>query len=176
MSVSSPLYPFSFEAEIERFGVGKDRKIWYNVLFLPPDLRAQLPFDTYPRLRVEGEIADIPVANAFIPAGDGRNYLIVSPQVMRDAELVLGDWAEMRFRIADQEHVDVPEVLQEALDLDADAASAWDGLTPGRKRMAAQHVLSAKSHPTRQRRLEEALDAVIRFKGDLNAWRRARKG
>lgn len=173
MKVSTPLYPFSFEGEIERFGVGKERKIWYNVLFLPPDLRAQLPFDTYSRLRVEGEIADVPVANAFIPAGDGRNYVIVSPQVLRDAGLMLGDTAEMRFRIADQDHVDVPAVLQTALERDADAALAWDGLTPGRKRMAVQHVLSAKSSPTRQRRLEETLDAVIRFGGDLNARRRA---
>ncbi len=174
--MSAPLYPFSFEAEIEKFGVGKDRKIWYNVLFLPPDLRAELPFDTYPRLRVEGEIADVPVANAFIPAGDGRNYVIVSPQVLRDAGMKLGDTVEMRFRIADQDHVDVPEVLQAALAHDSDVAAAWYVLTPGRKRMAVQHVLSAKSAPTRQRRLEEALDDVIRFKGDLNAWRRARNG
>lgn len=174
--MSTPLYPFSFEAEIEKLGVGKDRKIWYNVLFLPPELRARLPFETYPRLRIEGEIADVPVANAFIPAGDGRNYVIIAPQVLRDTGLKLGDTAEMRFRIADQHHVDVPAVLQAALDRDADAASAWDCLTPGRKRMAVQHVLSAKSAPTRQRRLEEAVDAVIRFGGDLNARRRATRG
>ncbi|MFC3311079.1 YdeI/OmpD-associated family protein [Blastomonas aquatica] len=71
---------------------------------------------------------------------------------------------------------DVPDVLQAALDRDADAAAAWGCLTPGRKRMAVQHVLSAKSAPTRQRRLEEALDAVIRFGGDLNARRKATRG
>jgi hypothetical protein len=175
MTLCLPVYPYGFEAEIEKFGVGRDRKIWYNVLFLPPDLRSQLPFDTYPRLRVEGEIADVPIANAFIPAGDGRNYVIVSPQVLRDAGVGLGDWVEMRFRIADQNHVDVPEALNVALRADPAAQTDWDSLSPGRKRMVVQHVLSAKSSPTRQRRVAEALDAVLRFNGDINAGRRARK-
>jgi hypothetical protein len=26
----------SFEGPIDRFGVGKSRKVWYTVLFLPP--------------------------------------------------------------------------------------------------------------------------------------------
>lgn len=169
------VYPYVFEAQIEKFGVGKDRKIWYSVLFLPPELRPDLPFDTYPQLRVEGEIADVPIANAFIPAGDGRNYMIVSPRVLKDAEVKLSDSVEMRFRIADQDHVDVPDALQRALEGDPRALAAWDSMTPGRKRMAAQHVLSAKSEPTRQRRVGEALDAVIRFNGDLNARRRTAK-
>lgn len=173
--MEASVYPYVFEAEIERFGVGKVRKIWYNVLFLPNELRSVLPFDTYPQLRVEGEIADIPIANAFIPAGDGRNYVIVSPRVLKEADAKLGDFVEMRFRVADQDHVDVPEALQDALEGNPEALAAWGGLTPGRKRMAGQHVISAKSEPTRQRRVEEALDAVIRFNGDLNARRRSAK-
>lgn len=175
MSIGAPIYPYIFDAEIKKFGVGKARKVWYNVLFLPPDLRSDLPFDTYPQLRLEGEIADVPVANAFIPAGDGRNYVIVSPRVLKEAGVRLGDLVEMRFRVADQDHVDVPDTLQAALEGDANAMAAWSSMTPGRKRMAAQHVLSAKSEPTRQRRVAEAMDAVIRFNGDLNARRRSVK-
>ena len=173
MTLGAPVYPYAFEAEIEKFGVGKVRKVWYNVLFLPHELRSKLPFDSYPQLRVEGEIADVPIANAFIPAGDGRNYVIVSPRVLKDAEVGLGDFVEMRFRVADQDHVDIPDVLQSALERDPEAMAAWDNLTPGRKRMAAQHVLSAKTDLTRRRRVEEAVDAITRFKGDLNARRRS---
>lgn len=175
MTMGTPIYPYVFQAEIEKFGVGKVRKVWYNVLFLPPDLRLDLPFDTYPQLRIEGEIADVPVANAFIPAGDGRNYVIVSPRVLKDAGVKLGDIIEMRFRVADQDYVDVPDALQGALENDPSAMVVWNSLTPGRKRMAAQHVLSAKSDLTRQRRVEDALDAVIRFRGDLNARRKSTK-
>ena len=173
MSSAAPIYPYAFEAEIEKFGVGKARKIWYNVLFLPADLRSQLPFESYPRLRVEGELADVPIANAFIPAGDGRNYVIVSPKVLQDAGVASGDWVEMRFRIADQDHVDVPDALSAALQAEPNLIAAWETLTPGKKRMVAQHVKSAKSAATLERRIREATDAVLHFKGDLNAQRRS---
>jgi Bacteriocin-protection, YdeI or OmpD-Associated/Domain of unknown function (DUF1905) len=172
MTETSDIFPYSFEAEIERFGVGKERKIWYNVLFIPTELRQRLPFDVYPRLRVEGEIADVPVANAFIPAGDGRNYVIVAPNVMRNAEVSLGDVVEMRFRIADQGHVEVPAALLSGLEQDPAAMCAWKGLSPGKQRMASQHVLSAKTETTAQRRANEACEAIRDFGGDLRAWRK----
>lgn len=173
MSESDLIYPYSFEAEIEKFGVGKTRKIWYNVLFLPAELKAELPFAEYPRLRIEGEIADVPIANAFIPAGDGRSYVIVAPSVLEDGEVTLGGRVEMRFRIADQNHVNVPPELTAALERHSEAKRAWEALTPGKRRMVAQHVLSAKTEATRNRRTDEAIDAVMRFDGDLRAWRRA---
>jgi hypothetical protein len=176
MSNRPDIFPYQFEAEIERFGVGKDRKIWYNVLFMPAELRRRLPFDLYPKLRVEGEIADVPIANAFIPAGDGRNYVIVAPKVMEDAVVALGDVVEMRFRIADQDHVDVPALLLSALERDSAVMQAWRALTPGKQRMAAQHVLSAKTEPTARKRVAEACEAVRDFGGDLRAWRKQKAG
>ena len=73
--------PYAFEARVERFGVGRTRKVWYDVLFLPPELEAQLPFDRYPRLRMEGEIAEVAIENAWMPTGHGRRYVIVGPEV-----------------------------------------------------------------------------------------------
>jgi hypothetical protein len=176
MNESHMFFPYAFEAPIERFGVGKVRKVWYNVLFLPTELRAALPFSTYPRLRVEGEIADVPIANAFIPAGDGRNYVIVAPNVMKDGVVALGDVVEMRFRIADQDHIDVPEALSVALHREPVVQERWAALTPGKQRMVVQHFLSAKTYATRQRRLDEALEAIRNYGGDINIWRKAAKG
>ncbi|MEM9012220.1 MAG: YdeI/OmpD-associated family protein [Pseudomonadota bacterium] len=173
MNLPSP-YPFGFEAPIERFGVGKTRKIWYKVVFLPGEVGRQLPLRQYPRLRVEGEIADIPVANAFIPAGDGRHYLIVAPEVLQGALLKPGDTVTVRFRIADQDHVEVPPALARAIATDAPVRLIWDGLPPGRRRMLAQHVAGAKTAPTGERRVVEALEAIRHHRGDLRAWRRAR--
>ncbi|MEL7189748.1 MAG: YdeI/OmpD-associated family protein [Pseudomonadota bacterium] len=167
----SELYPYKFEAPIERFGVGIKRVIWYNVLMLPDDLRSDLPLERYPRLRVEGEIADVPIANAFMPTGDGRHYVIVAPTVLKHAEAGIDDIVEMRFKIADKDHVDVPEVLLNALDSDAKAKSAWNSITPGKRRMLAQHVLSAKTDKTRLKRVHEAIDALLNHGADLRALR-----
>ena len=168
-------FPYAFEAPIEKFGVGKKRVVWYNVLIAPPDICAQLPLGEFPRLRVEGEIADIPVANAFMPTGDGRHYVIVAPNVLKNGNARLGDYVEMRFRIADQDHVDVPTELANAIAAKRGAADVWEALTPGKKRMLAQHVHSAKTPPTRAKRVQEAVDALTGHGGDLRGWRKAAK-
>ena len=155
-------YDYSFEGVIDRFGVGRARKIWYSVLFLPADLEGVLPFARYPRLRVDGEIADIPISGAWIPTGDGRRYIIVAPRVFQDAGVRVGSLVEMRFRIADQDAVDMPEALSTALSLDPAAANAWSDLTPGKKRGFAHIVHGAKTDPTRTRRVAEVIAALKR--------------
>lgn len=60
------------------------------------------PFDRLATVRVEGEIADVPVAGAPMPAGDGRRCLIISRQVLKTAEIDLGSEVKMRVRIDDQ--------------------------------------------------------------------------
>jgi hypothetical protein len=169
------LFPFAFEAEIERFAVGKSRLVWYDVLFLPDELRRQLPFDRYPRLRVDGEIAEVPFTGAFIPAGGGRNYAIVGPEVRKSAGVAAGDRVTMRFRVADQDEVEVPEALFNAVSSESAARRAWDALTPGKQRALSQHVLSAKTQDTRGKRVGEALDALVHFAADLRAWRAAQR-
>ncbi|HEX8555924.1 MAG TPA: DUF1905 domain-containing protein, partial [Sphingomonas sp.] len=108
-------YPHTFEGPLDGFGVGRERKVWYNVLFLPDELAATLPFDRHPRLRVEGELAELPIAGAWMPTGDARRYIIVPARIMKEAEIGIGDMVEMRFAIADQDAVDVPPELTHAL-------------------------------------------------------------
>lgn len=153
-------FPHVFEAPLSRHGVGRDRKIWYNVLFLPADLAEQLPLRQHPQLRIEGEIAELPMAGAFISAGDGRHYVIVGPAIMRDAGLAIDQPVEMRFRIADQDAVDVPDALAAALRLDGEAATAWDALTPGRRRALAHLVATARTEATRNRRVAAVVLAI----------------
>lgn len=150
-------YLHSFEGPIDRFGVGKTRKVWYTVLFLPPDLESELPFAIYPRLRVEGEIADLPVEGAWMPTGDGRRYFIVAPRVLKGATVGVGDMVEMRFGIADQTAVDVPADLAAALARCPKAQGAWLALTPGKQRGLTHRIHGAKALATRRRRT----DAVI---------------
>ncbi|MEL6376158.1 MAG: hypothetical protein AAFQ04_03035 [Pseudomonadota bacterium] len=116
-------FTHDFVGEIALHGVGKSRVITYKVLFMPPRFEADLPFRRYPRLRIEGEIADVPVRGAWMPVGDGRRYFIVSPDIKANTGLDVGDEVEMRFRVDDQDYVDMPDALQFALNAD-DAASA----------------------------------------------------
>lgn len=160
-------FTHEFDAVISEFGVGKTRKVWYRVVFMPATLEGELPFGQYPRLRVDGEIADIPIANAFMPTGDGRRYLIVSPEVMKGASLSLGDTVSVRFRIADQNHVDVPDALTRAIDNLKTAKLIWEGLTAGKRRALAFHVSNAKTAPTQTKRIADVIEALTKFDGKL---------
>lgn len=153
-------FPFDFSAEIALHGVGRARVVTYNVLFMPQRFEALLPFAQFPRLRIEGEIADLPVRGALIPVGDGRRYFIVSPEIRANAGLRVGDRVEMRFRIDDQDRVDVPAALETALRRAPELLATWDTLSPGKKRMFGHHVASAKSAATEKRRIDEALSAI----------------
>lgn len=59
----------TFEAPLSRHGVGKTMVIWYFVLFLPEAVALTLPLKQYRRLRVVGEIRDVPVEGAWTPTG-----------------------------------------------------------------------------------------------------------
>lgn len=157
-------FPYRFEGPLDRFGVGRERKVWYNVLFLPAAWESVLPFESFPRLRAEGEIAGLPFEGAWIPTGDGRRYVIVAPRIRREAEIKIGDLIEMRFRIADQDAVDLPAELSAALQSYVDSAYAWDALTPGKRRAHAHRVQGAKGLATRTRRVSEVI-AMIAGRG-----------
>lgn len=159
-------YPHVFEAPLRRHGVGRERVIWYAVLFLPTALEADLPFAQHARLRVEGEIGDVPVAGAWMPTGDGHRYFIVSPTVRRATGAKLGTILEMRFGIADQDAVDMPDLLARALAAEPRARSAWDALTPGYQRGMAHRVNAAKTDPTRARRVAEIIAELLAPEGD----------
>ena len=58
----------------------------------------------------------------------------------------------------------VPE-LAERLAADAELASAFDGLTPGRQREYDLHIGSAKQAATRERRIDKVVDRILAGKG-----------
>ncbi|MEO0496032.1 MAG: YdeI/OmpD-associated family protein [Pseudomonadota bacterium] len=170
-------FTHEFEDVISLQGVGVKKVLTYKVLFMPPHFEQELPFNTYPRLRVEGEIADVPVRGAWMPVGDGRRYFIVSPEVKKQTGFDVGDLVEMRFKIDDQDHVDIPRSLQLALDSNDLVNAQWEALTAGKKRMFTFHVASAKTEPTQARRVADAMEAIGRGMTlrDLQNERKARK-
>lgn len=148
---------WEFEAEIEYHDFGR---MGYRVIYLPEHIREQMPFDRYPRLRVDAEVNEYPVDGAFVP-GQGKYYLLLSKRFLKQAELTLGDTARVTFRIADQEAVEVPDELEIALRGDRSAKAVWDKLTPGKRRGLAYRVSSARTAVTRKKRVVEVLSTLL---------------
>lgn len=158
-------YKYSFESHIHEHSLGfnKNGELVYTVLFLPEQLVSDLPLDKYPRLRVDGEMHGIPFEAAMQPA-KGKWYVLISRTFMKRQELNIGDLVEVRFNIGDQNYVEIPEELKNALDEDSKALDIWNTLTAGKKRGYAVYVSSAKQVVTREKRALKMIQYILEGK------------
>ncbi|MFO6448473.1 YdeI/OmpD-associated family protein [Erythrobacter sp. NE805] len=158
-------FPHSFTAEVVHHDVGSER-YRYTVIFVPHEVKADLPLDQYPKLRITGEVDDHPIEAALTPVR-GEHYILLSKKLLAAIGKRLGDAVELRFRIADQDAVEVPERLAEALARDPGMRALWEAATPGKQRALAYMVASAKRAETRDERIAKVA-AVLRGEIDLN--------
>ncbi len=160
----SLFFDYGFEAPIAEHDVGSNR-YRYTVVYVPQDILAELPMAEYPRLRITGEVNDHPIEASITPA-KGVWYVLLSKRVLKAIGARVGDSVSVRFRIADQDAVDVPAALEDALDGDARMRDLWDTQTPGKRRALAYRVASAKTEATQTKRVAEVFD-ILDGKRDL---------
>lgn len=107
--------------------------------------------------RVEGEIAEHPVNLAISRGGPiDTAYLWAGQSLLDRIALAPGDRARVRLRPAPADHVDTPEDLTAAL-LRAGALTAWEGLSPGKRRGLIYLIDTAKRPATRAKRIVETV-------------------
>ncbi len=152
-------YPYQFEAPICHHDVGSD-KYRYRVVYLPDALKTELPLGEYPRLRINGEVDELPFEAALTPVR-GKWYILFSRASLSKIGKNVDDIVSVRFEIADQDAVTVPEALDNALQGDAHMQTLWDNLTAGKKRALAHRVASAKTAPTQAKRIREIYEIML---------------
>jgi len=150
------IFPYVFETRVVTHDLGTYR---YTVIFLDPALAAQLPFDESPRLRIVGEVADVPMEGAWQPSR-GRWYLMLGKPLLKAAGKGVGDEVEVRFRLAPPDDVALPEALERALEANPVARAVFEDQTVGKRRALAHRVGSAKGADTVARRVAEVLGAL----------------
>ena len=167
-------YPYRFQAPIDRYDFGTYH---YTVVYLPWEITDRLPMDEYPRLRVRAEIDHVPVEGALMPdrlgspqtrhldydpgrAGERIWYLMVSRKVMSRLGKAIGDDVSVRFGVADQNAVEIPDALQEMLDDNPRLREIWDTLSAGKRRGLVHPIATARTAPTLHKRLT-ALEATL---------------
>ena len=155
-------YQYEFVNRIEKHSMGHNSRgeLFYTVVFVPEPVIQQLPMDKYPRLRIEGELHERPFEGAMQPT-KGRWYLLLSQKFLKENGLSIGDEVEARFNIGNQDFVDVPTELEEALALNAKAGALWANFTPGKKRGFATTVASAKQASTREKRAAKMIGYIL---------------
>ena len=155
-------YQYDFINRIEKHSVGHNSRgeLFYTVVFVPEHVAQALPLKEYPRLRIEGELHEQPFEGAMQPT-KGRWYLLLSQKFLKENSLSIGDEVEARFNIGNQDFVDVPTELEEALALNEKAGALWASFTPGKKRGFATTVASAKQVSTREKRAAKMIGYIL---------------
>jgi hypothetical protein len=105
--------------------------------------------------RMQGTINGIPFNLAPRPIADGSRYLTVGNSLRKALKIQLGDPVSVEFDLVDPDMLKVPQELQTALELDADAMQFWQQYTTGLQRSLVHYIHSAKTTETRIKRALE---------------------
>lgn len=157
MLLAMEFYPHHFAAPIAEYDFGR---MAYHVVYLPKDLQTVLDTANNPRLRIRGEIDGFDIAAAIMPSSAGP-YVMCSKRIQKQIGKSLGDMVDVRFGLDNPDAVDVPAELQDALADDPYARDVWDSWTPGKKRGFAHRIHSAKTAPTRHKRVAEVMAVLL---------------
>lgn len=147
---------FRFNATLERFP-GKCRL--YHVKF--PYVVEEL-FGTKSAVRVKGTLNGLPIDRALEPLGDGTHYLIINPDLRRQARIALGSKVTIElWRNETPNELELPAELEAALDLEPTDRERFDQLRLSTRRQVAYWVDSAKGLETRANRAAEMLRRLL---------------
>jgi hypothetical protein len=119
----------------------------YTILPLPDAVATAL----HPARRVEGEIAEHPVNLAITRAPVWQGAFLWAGQSLLDRiGIAVGESVEVRLRPAPDDQVDLAPDVAAAL---VGVLDRWEALTPGRRRSLLYPIDSAKTAPTRAKRI-----------------------
>ncbi len=149
----------SLYAIIEKFGENGDKTGWHYVT-LPAETAQILHPENRKAFRVKGFIDAVEITQlTALPKADG-DYLIALKGELR-RKLRKGEGAAITLRLEKDKTVfEVPVLLTEALETDADALRKWNSIPPSHQRHYVNHIFSAKTEETQLRRIARSVAAL----------------
>ena len=144
-----------FEARVEAVDWGRAT---YTLLRLPDEVAGALLAQG--AKRVEGEINEHPVNLALsrAPVVEGV-FLWAGASLLDRLGISPGEVLEVRLRPAPDDQVDTPEDVALAL-RQADLTAVWEGLTAGKRRGMLYQIGTAKTAPTRAKRIDAMIQGL----------------
>lgn len=141
----------TFEGRIEPMVWGRSI---YTILRIPPEVVAAL----HPARRVMGEIAEHPVNLALTRAPVIDDVFLWTGKALLDRiGIEPGERVEIRLRPAPDDVVELDPDVEAALH-SAGLSEQWESLTPGRRRGLLHQISTARTHPTRAKRIAKLLE------------------
>lgn len=128
-------------------------------LVLPGDIEVRLPFDRFPKLRVDAEIDGMEHQGAFVPFA-GRRKMMVSQRLLKRLGKSVGDVVKVGINVADQDALFLPRELDDALEDEA-LRDAWGEMPLGRRRSWCFRIDKLKSREARLRNIDKLMAELL---------------
>ena len=143
----------AFDGVVEPLQWGKAT---YTILRLPDAVVAALGAAK----RVEGEINEhwVNLALSRAPVVEGV-FLWAGASLLERTGIVPGEPLEVRLRPAPDDQVDTPEDVASALRA-AEMTAVWEALTAGKRRGMLYQIGTAKTAPTRAKRIDAMIQSL----------------
>jgi len=151
----------SFEAIIKRFRKQGEKTGWTYIL-IPSEYIAQLNPPNRRSFRVKGRIDQHPVSMATLaPMGGGDYILALNAAMRKGIGKPLGEKVAVKLEL-DHGEVPVPPELMECLADEPSALERFNSLTKSHRNYYFNWINSARTDPTRSKRIAATVDAMLR--------------
>ncbi|GAA0557648.1 YdeI/OmpD-associated family protein [Chitinophaga japonensis] len=154
-----------FTTTIHKFDSQGEKTGW-TYIEIPADLAQELKPGNKQSFRVKGKLDKHPIqAVALMPMGGGSFIMPLNATMRKAIGKRQGAMLQVQLAVDDNpEPVSCPE-LMECLADDPDALSFFNSLTKGHRNYFMQWINSAKTQPTREKRITQAVVALGRKQG-----------
>lgn len=164
-----------YTATMLRFDKQGEKTGWTYIV-VPEDIAQQLKPGNKKIFRIKGKLDKLAIeAVAVMPMGDGSFIMPVNADMRKGLAKRVGAQVTVQIMADDNpEPVTSPEFM-ECLKDDPDAQAFYNTLTPGHRNYFLKWIESAKTEPTKAKRIAQAITGLA-LKQDYGTMIRSNKG
>ncbi|TDX00446.1 YdeI/OmpD-associated family protein [Dinghuibacter silviterrae] len=154
----------TFKAVIEQFQDMGEKTGW-RYIRVPAAASAKLQPGRKTSFRVKGFLDEHPIEGvALIPMGEGEFIIAINAQMRKAVRKQKGATLSVRLELDEKPFVICAD-LMESLQDEPKALAFFKTLPPGHQRYFSKWIDSAKTEPTRVKRIAQAVNALSRSLG-----------
>ena len=151
----------NFRAVIEQFAEQGEKTGW-SYIRVPAAIAGKLKPGQKKSFRVKGFLDEHPIEGiALIPMGEGDFIIAVNAAMRKAVGKRKGATLQLRLAVDEKPFVICPD-LMESLQDEPRALAFFNKLAPGHQRYFSKWIDSAKTEPTRVKRIVQAVNALAR--------------
>lgn len=151
----------SYQTLILQFDEQGEKTGW-TYIEVPADLAQQLKPDNRKSFRVKGMLDSLVIKGvALMPMGEGNFIMAINAAMRKGVRKHAGAMLQVTLEVDIDTGVIIPDDLQECFEYEPEALTYFNSLPEGHRRYFVNWINSAKTEPTRAKRIVNTINAML---------------